>query len=105
MNDPVVDLIKAGSLIMLVFAAVLLFVVMRNVEKPESGTRRGPVLIGLALLLFAVPIYGDVLESDWVERYGPPARILACIVLPVGLYFLRPFASRLSGMDDERPRR
>jgi hypothetical protein len=105
MNDPVVDLIKAGSLIMLVFAAVLLFVVMRNVEKPESGTKRGPVLIGLALLLFAVPIYGDVLEADWVDRYGAPARILACIVLPLGLYNLKPFASRRFGSDGEEPQR
>jgi hypothetical protein len=78
---------------MLLFAAILISVVIRNLEGPiKFGTRSGPILVGLALVLFALPIYGDVTDVGLLIRQGSLFRVFAGILLPAGLYLMNPLA-------------
>ena len=86
--NPFVELMQAGALFMLLFAAVLLGVVIRNVEGPRTRARVGPIVIGVSLVLFAIPIYANVAGTSWFDRYAEFARIVAALLLPVGLYML-----------------
>ena len=88
--NPFIELMQAGALIMLLFAVVLIFVVLRNVEGPTMKLRVGPVVIGGALLLFATPVYAAVISSSDF-RFSSLFRVAAAILLPVGLYLLTPF--------------
>ena len=73
---------------MTVFAAVLILVVTRNHKDPRTRSRVALAMVGLALLLFAIPLYGDVLGVVRYERLGSIARIVAAVLLPYGLYSL-----------------
>ena len=92
---------------MLLFSAILILVVIRNLEAPiKFGTRVGPLLVGLGLVLFALPIYGDVAGAEILARYASPFRIVAGLVLPTGLYLMKPFgrhslAKETAGASDD----
>jgi len=86
--NPFIELMQAAALIMLLFAAVLISVVIRQVSGSKSRIRIGPALIGLALVLFAVPIYASVIGTDDFTRFVTAARIAAAVLLPIGLYLL-----------------
>jgi hypothetical protein len=80
---------------MLLFAAILIWVVLRNLEAPiKFGTRSGPALVGIALVLFALPIYGDVAGVESLANQGSLFRVFAGFLLPTGLYLMRPLTSR-----------
>lgn len=97
--NPFIELMQAAALIMLLFAAVLIMVVLRNADNRVLKVRLGPAVIGAALLLFAIPIYASVLGSLTFERFSSVARSLAAILLPLGLYLMVPW-----GHDDpEQP--
>ena len=85
--NPFIELMQAGALIMLLFAAVLISVVTRNTGRSRALVRLGPAVVGVALMLFAVPIYASVVGAD-VNRFTTAARICAAIILPIGLYLL-----------------
>src|SRR5687767_7314530 len=92
-SSPLLDLVRAGAFVMLLFSAILIMVVVRNLEHPiKFGTRMGPLLVGIGLVLFALPIYGDVAGAEILARPSPLLRILAGVVLPTGLYLMRPLA-------------
>ena len=86
--NPFTQLMQAGAFIMLLFAAVLTLVVLRNVKEARRRARWGPIVIGASLILFAMPIYASVTGTRWFDRFSPAARIVAAILLPVGLYLL-----------------
>ena len=90
---------------MLLFAAILISVVIRNLEGPiRFGTRSGPILLGLSLVLFALPIYGDVTGAGLLVRQGSFFRVFAGILLPTGLYLMRPFGTlRITTPAEEPP--
>ncbi len=89
---------------MLLFAAILMLVVIRNVETPiRFGTRTGPLLVGLALAFFALPIYGDVVGSRFLDRPGSVIRVVAGILLPIGLYLMRPLTGAQKTPDEAEP--
>ena len=73
---------------MLLFAAVLISVVIRNTPGSRRGLRIGPALVGLALILFAIPIYAAVIGTDDLNRFTASARVAGAILLPIGLYLL-----------------
>ncbi len=87
-SDSLVQLMQAGSLTMTLFAAVLILVVTRNHKDPRTRSRVALAMIGLSLLLFALPSYGEVLAARELARLGSVARIAAAILLPYGLYSL-----------------
>ena len=90
-SSPLLDLVRAGAFVMLLFSAILILVVIRNLEAPiKFGTRSGPLLVGMGLVLFALPIYGDVAGAEILARPAPILRIIAGFVLPVGLYLMKP---------------
>lgn len=94
-TSPLLDLVRAAALVMLLFSAILIFVVIRNLEAPmKFGTRTGPLLVGMALVLFAVPIYADVAGSLALVRAGSVVRIGAALLLPAGLYLMKPLTRR-----------
>lgn len=99
MRDDVIQLMQAGSFTMTIFAAVLILVVTRNIEDPARKQKAGLMMIGLALLLFAFPLYGEVLGAIFFDRFGTVARIIASIFLPYGLYNLSP----VERSEDARP--
>lgn len=86
--NPFIELMQAGALIMLLFAVVLILVVFRNLDRPTAKLRAGPVVIGAALFLFAVPVYAAVAGAS--IRFASGLRIVAAILLPIGLYLLTP---------------
>lgn len=87
--NPFIELMQAGALIMLLFAAVLIWVVIRNTTTgSKQRLRIGPAVIGLALLLFAIPIYAAVIGASDLNRFTTSARIAGAILLPIGLYLL-----------------
>lgn len=86
--NPFIELMQAAALIMLLFAAVLISVAIRHTTGSKFRARLGPAVIGAALILFAIPIYAAVIGSDDVNRFISAARIIAAILLPVGLYLL-----------------
>lgn len=86
--NPFIELMQAGALIMLLFAAVLISVVIRNTTGSKRRVRIGPAVVGLALLLFAIPIYAAVIGTDDFDRFTSSARIAGAILLPIGLYLL-----------------
>jgi hypothetical protein len=86
--NPFIELMQAAALIMLLFAAVLIMVVLRNADNRVLKVRLGPAVIGAALLLFAIPIYASVLGSLTFERFSSIARSAAAILLPLGLYLM-----------------
>ena len=86
--NPFIELMQAGALIMLLFAVVLILVVFRNLDRPTATLRAGPIVIGAALFLFAVPVYAAVAGAS--IRFASVLRIAAAILLPVGLYLLAP---------------
>lgn len=73
---------------MLLFAAVLISVVLRNTTGSKRRVRVGPAVVGVALLLFAIPIYAAVIGTDDFDRFTSGARIAGAIILPIGLYLL-----------------
>lgn len=87
---------------MLLFAAVLISVVIRHAAGTKTYVRMGPFVIGLALILFAVPIYASVIGTVEVNRFTTGARTAAAILLPVGLYLLGSRAET-EATEDERP--
>lgn len=100
--NPFIELMQAGALIMLLFAVVLIAVVIRNMPSRRPEVRWGPVLIGIALLLFAVPIYASVAGSSIdFGRFTPASRMLAAILLPIGLFLLGAFGEE--GLGRQRP--
>ena len=86
--NPFIELMQAGALIMLLFAAVLISVVIRNTSGSKRGLRIGPAIVGLALILFAIPIYAAVIGTDDLNRFTVAARVAGAILLPIGLYIL-----------------
>jgi len=86
--NPFIELMQAGALIMLLFAAVLISVVIRQTSGSKRRIRVGPALIGLALVLFAAPIYAAVIGANEFDRFVATARIAAAVLLPIGLYLL-----------------
>lgn len=103
-SSPLLDLVRAGAFVMLLFSAILILVVIRNLEAPiKFGTRLGPLLVGLGLVMFALPIYGDVAGAVILSGMAPGMRVLAGILLPVGLYLMKPLGRhRLAGDPEER---
>jgi len=92
-SSPLLDLVRAGAFVMLLFAAILISVVIRNLEGPiRFGTRSGPILVGVSLVLFALPIYGDVTGTGFLVQQGSLFRVFAGLGLPTGLYLMHPFA-------------
>lgn len=90
-SSPLLDLVRAGAFVMLLFAAILIWVVIRNLDVPVTfGTRAGPILTGIGLILFALPIYGDVAGVESLADNGSIFRLFAGATLPVGLYLMRP---------------
>jgi hypothetical protein len=75
---------------MTIFAAVLILVVTRNIKDPRRKQKAGLFLIGMSLLLFAFPLYAEVLGAIFFEQFGTVARIIAAVFLPYGLYNLAP---------------
>lgn len=100
MRDSVIQLMQAGSFTMTIFAAVLILVVTRNIQDPLRKQKAGLFLIGLSLLLFAFPLYGEVLGAIFFEQFGTIARIIAAVFLPYGLYNLAPAGSEPRPADD-----
>ena len=101
-SDSLIQLMQAGSLTMTLFAAVLILVVTRNHKDPRTRSRVALAMIGLALLLFAIPLYGDVLGSTRYERLGSISRIVAAVLLPYGLYSLGNHATpAITSKDDD----
>ena len=103
--NPFIELMQAGALIMLLFALVLIFVVFRNVERPTFQLRAGPIILGIALLLFATPVYASVVSSSEF-RFSSTFRIAAALLLPIGLYLLTPLTrhdprGRSEGSDED----
>ena len=86
--NPFIELMQAGALIMLLFAAVLISVVIHNTSGSKLRVRIGPAVIGAALILFAIPIYAAVIGTDDLNRFITGARIAGAVLLPVGLYVL-----------------
>ena len=86
--NPFIELMQAAALIMLLFAAVLISVTIRHTSGARFQARIGPVVIGTALILFAIPIYAAVIGTNDVNRFISAARIAGAILLPVGLYLL-----------------
>ena len=86
--NPFIELMQAGALIMLLFAIVLISVVIRNLPGSKLKVRWGPALIGVGLLLFAIPIYASVIGTHDFDRYTSILRISGAILLPIGLYLL-----------------
>lgn len=86
--NPFIELMQAGALIMLLFAAVLISVVIHNTSGSKARLRVGPTVIGVALILFAIPIYASVIGTDELNRFITGARVVAAVLLPVGLYLL-----------------
>src|SRR5688500_15802926 len=86
--NPFIELMQAAALIMLLFGTVLIAVVIRNTGGPKARTAIGPAVIGIALLLFAVPIYAAVIGTNDFDRFSAWARGLGAILLPLGLYLL-----------------
>ena len=100
--NPFIELMQAAALIMLLFAAVLILVVLRNADNRVLKVRLGPAVVGLALVLFAIPIYASVLGSVTFDRLSSVARSLAAILLPVGLYLMVSWGNRdRQGRDDD----
>jgi hypothetical protein len=99
--NPFIELMQAGAFIMLLFAAVLIMVVLRNVERATLKHRAGPAVIGLALINFAIPVYAAVIGGTTFEAFTPIFRVTAAILLPVGLYLLAPLRNEWSGDSDE----
>ena len=97
--NPFIELMEAAALIMLLFAAVLMLVVLRNAENRQWKVRIGPAVVGLALLLFAIPIYASVLGSVTFDRLSSIARSTAAIILPLGLYLMAPWGNKRSDDD------
>ncbi|HYI46771.1 MAG TPA: hypothetical protein VE174_15040 [Actinomycetota bacterium] len=94
-SSPLLDLVRAGAFVMLLFAAILIWVVLRNLETPiKFGTRAGPALVGIALVLFALPIYGDVAGVESLADNGSLFRVFAGFLLPTGLYLMRPLTNK-----------
>lgn len=100
-DNPVLELMEAGAFIMLAFAAVLMLVAIRKLERSTSE-HRGPIVSGIALILFAIPIYTDVLGYESWQRYGPYLRSAAALLLPFGLYLLKPLNPEHRAEADER---
>ena len=92
--NPFIELMQAGAFIMLLFAAVLISVVIRNMPARSPKVRWGPALIGVSLLLFAIPVYASVAGTDDFERFSPLLRGLGAILLPIGLFLLGAFAEQ-----------
>ena len=95
--NPFIELMQAGALIMLLFALVLIFVVFRNVERRTLELRVGPIILGVALLLFATPVYAAVVSSTEF-RFSSTFRIAAAFLLPIGLYLLTPLTHHDDGV-------
>jgi hypothetical protein len=96
-GSPLLDIERTGAFIMLAFAAILIFVVVRNVESPmRLAAWTGPVLVVTSLVLFTLPILGDILRSSPLINSSSLLHIVAAVLLPVGLYLMRPttFAHR-----------
>jgi hypothetical protein len=89
--SPLLDIERTGAFIMLAFAAILIFVVMRNVKTPvKFAAWTGPLLVAAALVLFTIPILGDILRSSTLTSRSSIFHITAAVLLPVGLYLMRP---------------
>jgi hypothetical protein len=97
--NPFIELMQAGAFIMLLFAAVLILVVLRNRERATFKHRVGPMVIGLALINFAIPVYAAVIGGSTFESFSPIFRVIAALLLPVGLYLLAPLRSEWSDTD------
>lgn len=106
LSDSMIQLMQAGSLTMTLFAAILILVVTRNHKDPRTRSRVALAMIGLSLLLFAIPLYGEILQSVRYERLGSFSRIVGSILLPYGLYSLghhAPSTLRPDGRLDGNP--
>ncbi|MFP5352250.1 MAG: hypothetical protein ACLGIB_06795 [Actinomycetota bacterium] len=100
-GDSLIQLMQAGSLTMTLFAAILILVVTRNQKDPATRSRVALTMIGLSLLLFAIPLYGDTLGAEGFVVFGQVARIAAAVLLPYGLYSLGSYATPvLKGHED-----
>jgi hypothetical protein len=86
--NPFIELMQAAALIMLLFGTVLISVVIRNTGGPKARTGIGPAVIGIALVLFAIPIYASVIGTDDFDRFSATARGAGAVLLPIGLYLL-----------------
>ena len=103
-SSPLLDLVRAGAFVMLLFSAILILVVIRGLEAPiKFGTRTGPMLVGVGLVLFALPIYGDVAGAELLARPSPFIRIIAGVLLPVGLYLMKPLSPQQAVQEQEAP--
>ena len=101
-GDSMIQLMQAGSLTMTLFAAILILVVTRNHKDPATRSRVALTMIGLSLLLFAIPLYGDTLGAERFVVFGQVARVAAAVLLPYGLYTLSSYAPpALKGSDTE----
>jgi hypothetical protein len=90
-TSPLLDIERTGAFIMLAFAAILIFVVMRNVEAPvRFAAWTGPLLVIASLVLFTIPILSDILRSRPLGAPNSLVNITAAVLLPVGLYLMRP---------------
>lgn len=87
-SNSLIQLMQAGSLTMTLFAAILILVVTRNHKDSRTRSRVALAMIGLSLLLFAIPLYGEILETSRYARLGSIARIVGSVLLPYGLYSL-----------------
>ena len=88
---PLLDIERTGAFIMLAFAAILIFVVMRNIETPMRFLAwTGPLLVIASLVLFTIPILSDILRSNPSVVQKSLINITAAVLLPVGLYLMRP---------------
>ena len=90
---------------MLLFAAVLISVVIRNTTGPKKQLRLGPGIVGLALLLFAIPIYASVMGTDDLNRIITGARVAGAMLLPIGLYLLGSREDVLRSAEPERDKK
>ena len=97
--NPFIELMQAGALIMLLFAVVLISVVIRNMPARSPQVRWGPALIGVALILFAIPIYAAVAGTNDYDQISPLFRVLGAVLLPIGLFLLGAFAEQGLGRD------
>ena len=103
-GDSLIQLMQAGSLTMTLFAAILILVVTRNHKDPATRSKVALTMIGLSLLLFAIPLYGETLGASRWDVLGQIARITAAVLLPYGLYSLSshaPPALKGGAGDDE----